>query len=60
MLIDDKRDEARAALRPLAYSAHSNPDNAAAKLIAALATGKTGPQALASLGGDAARVTIED
>lgn len=60
MLIDDKRDEARAALRPLAYSAHSNPDNAAAKLIAALATGKTGPQALASLGGDAAKVTIED
>ena len=60
LLVDDKRDEARAALRPLAYSAHSNPDNAAARLIAALATGKTGPQALASLGGDAAKVTIEN
>ncbi|WP_137899546.1 hypothetical protein [Sphingomonas sp. 2SG] len=60
LLVDDKRDEARTALRPLAYSAHSNPDNAAARLIAALATGKTGPQALASLGGDAAKVTIEN
>jgi len=50
MLLDDKRDAARAALRPLAYSAHSSPDNAAAKLIVALAAGKTGPQALATLG----------
>ena len=58
MLLDDKRDEAQAALRPLAYSAHSSPDNAAARLLAALAEGKTGKQALASLGD--AKIAIEE
>jgi tetratricopeptide (TPR) repeat protein len=58
MLLDDKRDEARVALRPLAYSAHSSPDNAAARLLAALAEGKTGKQALASLGD--AGIAIEE
>ncbi|WP_271299365.1 hypothetical protein [Sphingomonas sp. CV7422] len=57
MLLDDKRDAARPALRPLAYSAHSQTDNPAARLLAALDAGKTGPQALAALG---APLTIED
>ncbi len=49
-LIDGRLDDARAALRPLAYSAHSGPDSPAAKLLAQLDAGKTGPAALAAAG----------
>lgn len=35
-LIDGKLDQARVALRPLAYSAHSDPDNPAARLLKVL------------------------
>lgn len=45
-LIDGKTDEARAALRPLAYSPHAPADNKAARLLARIDAGKTGPAAL--------------
>ncbi|MCP3736456.1 hypothetical protein M9979_16435 [Sphingomonas sp. RP10(2022)] len=50
-LFDGKLDQARTALRPLAYSAHSGADNPAAKLLAALDAGKTGAAAVAAGGG---------
>ncbi len=49
-LFDGKLDAARAALRPLAYSAHSGPDNAAARLLAQLDAGKTGQAAMTAAG----------
>lgn len=45
-MIDGKIDQARAALRPLAYSAHAEPDNAAARLLATLDAPRTAPGAL--------------
>ena len=49
-LVDGRTDDARAALRPLAYSAHSGPDNPAAKLLVQLDAGKSGPAAMAAAG----------
>jgi tetratricopeptide (TPR) repeat protein len=52
-MIDGKLDEARMALRPLAYSAHSGPDNPAARMLAQLNAGKSGPAALAAMEAEA-------
>jgi hypothetical protein len=49
-LVDDRVDDARAALRPLAYSAHSGADNPAARLLAQLDAGKAGRAAIAAAG----------
>lgn len=49
-LTDDRLDDARAALRPLAFSAHSGPDNAAARLLAQIDAGKRGTAAMAAAG----------
>lgn len=49
LLIDNDLDTARAVLRPLAFSPHQRRDNPAAKLLAALDSGKTGPAALKAL-----------
>lgn len=54
-LLDGKTDEARAALRPLAYSPHAPANNPAAQLLAQLDAGKTGQAAL-----DAAKVKRAD
>lgn len=51
-LIDGKTDAARAALRPLAYSAHAAPDNPAARLLALLDAGKTGQGVAQASGGE--------
>ncbi|GAA0670853.1 hypothetical protein [Sphingomonas insulae] len=51
-LVDDRMDDARAALRPLAYSAHSGPNNPAARLLAQIDAGKTGTAAMAAAGAD--------
>ena len=51
-LIDGKLDEARVALRPLAYSAHAAPDNPAARLLALLDARQTGKAAVAALDAD--------
>ena len=39
----------RASLRPIAYDPHAEPNNAAARLIAILESGKTGEAALTAL-----------
>ena len=54
LMIDNDLDTARAVLRPLAFSPHAPSDNAAARLLAALDGGATGPAALKALE-DAAR-----
>lgn len=48
-LIDGKLDEARVALRPLAYSAHAAPDNPAARLLAMLDARQAGKAAVEML-----------
>lgn len=54
-LLDGKTDQARAALRPLAFSPHAPADNPASQLLAQLDAGKMGKAAL-----DAAKVKRED
>ncbi|MCU6454043.1 DUF1570 domain-containing protein [Sphingomonas sp. A2-49] len=54
-LVDGRTDDARGALRPLAYSAHSGPGNPAAKLLVQLDAGKGGVAAMAAAG-----ATVED
>ena len=49
-LVDGKIDQARVALRPLAYSAHSGADNPAAKLLRQLDAGKSGTAAMSAVG----------
>ena len=49
-LFDGRIDDARTALRPLAYSAHSGPDNPAAKMLAVLESGKIDPVKLKAAG----------
>ena len=51
-LIDGRTDDARAALRPLAYSAHSGPDNRAARILAQLDAGKTAAAAARTPGNE--------
>ncbi|HEX8383747.1 MAG TPA: hypothetical protein VF592_10265 [Sphingomonas sp.] len=48
-LIDGKLAEARLALRPLAFDPHGGADNPAARLMALIDKGATGPAALAAL-----------
>ena len=49
LMIDNDLDTARAVLRPLAFSPHVSSDNPAARLLAALDAGATGPAALKAL-----------
>lgn len=49
LLIDGHLDDARAMLRPLAFSPHAAKDNPATRLLAALESGKSGPDALQAL-----------
>ena len=58
-LLDGKADEARAALRPLAFSPHAPVDNPAARLLAQIDAGKTGPAALAAAGGKKEDATLD-
>jgi len=48
-IMDGQTDAARRALRPLAYDPHQPADNPAARLIAILDTGVTGPAAMLAL-----------
>jgi len=48
-ILDGQTDAARRALRPLAYDPHQSADNPAARLIAILDTGVTGPAAMLAL-----------
>lgn len=48
-LIDDRVDDAKRALRPLAYSAHAAPDNGAARLLALLDAKKSGKEVVAAM-----------
>ena len=52
-LVDGKADEAKRTLRPLAFSPHAPTGNPAARLIAMLDKGATGPAALAVLDAEA-------
>ena len=52
-LLDGEVAHARRTLRPLAFSAHAPPDNAAARLLAMLEKGSTGPAALAAIEAEA-------
>jgi hypothetical protein len=56
-LIDGDVGTGRQVLRPLAYSPHASADNAAARLLALLDDGKSGPAAIAALedGGNPAK-----
>lgn len=58
-LLDGKTDDARLALRTLAYSPHAPVDNPAARLLAQIDAGKTGPAALAAAGGKKDDVTLD-
>lgn len=49
-LVDGKTEQARTALRPLAYSAHSGANNPAAKLLKQLDEGKSGTAAMSAVG----------
>ena len=48
-LTDNQVADAKRALRPLAFDPHGRPDNPAAKLMALIDKGETGPAALAAL-----------
>lgn len=48
-IVDGHADEARVLLRPLAYDPHAPADNPAARLVALLDRGVTGPAALAEI-----------
>ncbi|WP_230628628.1 tetratricopeptide repeat protein [Sphingomonas sp. Leaf37] len=52
-LYDGRLDDARTALRPLAYSAHSGADNRAARMLAQLDAGKNAATAAAVTGSEA-------
>ncbi len=52
-LVDGKLDDAKRTLRPLAFSPHAPSGNAAARLLAMLDKGSTGPAALAVLDAEA-------
>ncbi|MCZ3283497.1 hypothetical protein NYZ62_19395, partial [Acinetobacter baumannii] len=58
-LLDGKTDDARLALRTLAYSPHAPVDNPAARLLAQIDAGKTGPAALAAAGSKKDDVTLD-
>lgn len=59
MILDDRIEEAKGALRPLAADPHGGDDNPAAKLLAAIEAGKKGQAALDVLETPAAAPTQE-